>query len=361
MSFFDGLGNEIDISEVVGGDAAAIKNAMDYDVTKGLNNILPKFIEVDGSYHLEGRWYKQQIGGVECNVTCNSGSLIFLKVKGATTVTIAWIDGTSSIVEGNTYWAYSIDSMDVDDFVRNDTSVNTIPIPDTGTHYICIICDSCIENRTLRWTNGRGIAFSTITSDGTITAVKPNVNRILFFGDSITEGVYTLGTGVNSSVHAYPYYTAKGLYSIPLFCGFGATGVGQTGSFNTLINMIDFLYNGVELPDEQLNPDLIVINMGQNDGTYQTDTTLFEESYEQSVKRLSIKYPGVPIACLIPFSQNYGAYIRNAVSTNPQCIIVETSGWYTGQTGIHPSATYSEQISERLIPELQNILRNWTT
>lgn len=362
MSFYDGNGNLIDLSVEVGGDVAIIKNAMDYDVTKGANGILPKFEEVSGSYHLEGRWYKQTINGVQCDVTNNSGSLIFLKVKGATTITINWVDGTSSIVAGNTYWAYAIDSVEVDDFVRNTTAVNTITLSDTDEHIVTIICDSCIEDRTLRWTNGRGCALSGITSDGTLTAIKPNMTKILYFGDSITEGIRTLGTDVgNSSVHAFPYYTSKGLYTIPLFCGYGATGVGQTGSFNTLINMIDYLYNGVPVPDDLLNPDLIVINMGQNDGTYSTDPTLFVDSYQESVSKLSRKYPGVPIACMIPFTQNYGAYIRNAVANNPQCFVIETNGWNPSTAdGKHPNDAGSQTIATHLIPELQSILRKWT-
>lgn len=360
MNFYDGNGNIIDISQVVGGDIEVLKKAIDFNIVKGENGILPTFCETEGQYHLEGRWYKKVISSNNYDVTNNSGSMIFFKISGATTVSVNWYRMVDDIM---IYWSYCIDGGEL---VRKEISDNTITLPDTNEHIVMIICDG-IEENIGKWSEGNGYAFSGLESSGTLTAIIPTNKKILFFGDSITEGIRTLGipsgssaSETNSATHAYAWYTAKWLYAIPLFCGYGASGVGLNGSFSKLENAIKYLYNGNTVPDELMKPDMIVINMGQNDKTYGTDTEQFVTDYRKCIELLSIKYSGVPIVCMIPFTQNYGAYVRNAVSGIPYCTVVETSGWNPKTAeGIHPVDEGSMTIASKLVPELQKVVRNW--
>ena len=259
------------------------------------------------------------------------------------------------MTETNAYYVYVIDDGTP---TRANITSESITLPDTGTHYLRIVTDGITENIG-KWENGTGFAFADVTvASGEVSGVLPANPQIMFFGDSITEGIRALGIddtdmgNTNSATGAFPWYCCQKLNAIPFRIGYGATGINVTGSFNTAINALEYLYNGVPVGDYY--PDAIVINYGQNDGNNST----FNNKYIAYLNAMHIMYPGVKVYMMIPFSQNRADRIRTVAQNFNWVTVVETSTW-TGITyadGTHPLAAGAkvagEDLADVLIPDI---------
>ena len=247
-----------------------------------------RYTDIDSDIGFIGRWYTQTVNGHECHVTNNCGSEFYFKTNGATTVTIEW----QAMTQTNAYYVYIIDGSAP---VRVSIASNIITLPDNGTHYIRIVTDGITEGIG-KWANGTGFAFSGVTANqGSISGAMPKNPQIMFFGDSITEGIRALGIdntdmgNTNSATGAFPWYCCKKLNAIPFRVGYGATGINKTGSFNTAVNALKYLYNGT--PVDKYEPDAIVINYGQNDD----GNTDFNNGYIEFLNTMHLMYPGVKV------------------------------------------------------------------
>ena len=88
-------------------------------------------------------------------------------------------------------------SIDGGVFTREQIGHNiSIPIADTDEHLLWIVVDSmCLSsgsaNRNSGWS---GVHINSISTDGKMYKAKAKARQILFVGDSIVEGINTLGT-----------------------------------------------------------------------------------------------------------------------------------------------------------------------
>ena len=114
-------------------------------------------------------------------------------------------------------------------------------------------------------------------SGGTISAITARPNKMLIYGDSITEGVRALNNNAAADVDRNSAVTSWGLELAKLtnaevgVVGFGALGIrdGGNGGVPKLDDSWDFQYSGV-VRDLSSPPDLCLWLMGANDGTGST-------------------------------------------------------------------------------------------
>lgn len=297
-------------------------------------------------FELSGRWFEKNIAGQKAWVTLNDGAMIYFKVKGTNVVDVHFLEITALETP---YYAYVIDNGEP---VRQLITESRIILPDDKEHLITVVVDGMTESED-KWNGEIGVAFTGIDcGSGEIRGFMPEKKRILFIGDSITEGVLALGNEANSNgnsaTHSFPWYTAGMLDAEPYFIGYGATGIFMTGSFSRCADMLDYLSASRPVSKEEIPfCDLVVINMGTND--HEADGKTFVQGYREILLKLHDRYPHVKIFCMIPFTQLHSGDIRRAAQEYPWCVVVETEEWdITYTDGIHPDAAGAEQIGERL-------------
>lgn len=297
-------------------------------------------------FALSGRWFEKEIDGQKAWVTLNDGAMIYFEVKGTDVIDVHFLEITALETP---YYAYVIDDGEP---VRQLITESRIVLPDDKEHRITVVVDGMTELED-KWNGEIGVAFTGVDCDsGKITGFIPGNKRILFIGDSITEGVMALSdeanSNGNSATHSFPWYTAKQLNAEPYFIGYGATGIFMTGSFSRGIDMLDYLSASRPISKEDIPAcDLVVINMGTND--YEIDGETFTQGYSEFLLKLHDRYPQIKIICMIPFLQLHSDDIRKAAEEFPWCVVAETAEWEITYTdGIHPDAAGAEQVGERL-------------
>jgi len=313
--------------------------------------LLEKYTETENEIEFSGRWFSKEVDGKTLMVTVNDGAMLYFKTEGTDQVTAEFVE--ISQLE-TPYFVYIVDEGEP---VRQKITDGVILLPDQKEHIVQVVVDGMTE-REDKWNGEIGVAFDTIHSNGgKITGVTPEKRRIMFIGDSITEGVMALGTEAvsdcNSATNSFAWYTAKALDAEPYFVGFGATGITETGSFNNCSNMLD--YYSASRSAETAECDLIVLNTGTND--LEADSSVFIEGYREVVWKLHERYPDVQIICMIPFTQLHSEDIRNAVMDYSWCHVVETAEWeLTFTDGIHPDQAGAGKAAEYLSEYIRTIL-----
>lgn len=316
--------------------------------------ILPKYTKGNGTYHLIGRWFPKVVDGISCYVTTASGSEIHAMVRGATSVSVGWVP----MVQTDTYFSYSVDGGE---YVRQLISNNTIQLADDGEHIIRIIADGIAEDIG-KW-NGNGYAFSGLTPNaGETIEIIPTWKTVAVFGDSIAEGIRSRGTrgqqftvSDNSSTGSFTWFTCMYLDAIPYFVGYGASGVIANGSFKKCLIAMDYLADGVA--DTSESPDLIIIEHGHNDVTTDgADNQSFIDAYTETLDRLRIKYSGVPIVCVIPFTQRGWKAISAIVEDRPDCYLIKTAGWQCDTVdGTHLSIDGAQKAGRLIATQIKTM------
>ncbi|MEW5569595.1 SGNH/GDSL hydrolase family protein [Rossellomorea marisflavi] len=316
---------------------------------------MPKYKEIEGNYGFVGRWWEKDVSGTKYKATNNQGSQIFFKVSGVASINI----GIQPITAPNNpyYYAYSIDGGA---FSRKAISDTTIPLGDTKEHIVRVIIDGLGENDPVaggKWYGSLGVYFTGVSvGSGTIKGILPANRKVIFTGDSITEGINVLTTGAigsaNSASKAYPMIMSNQLNAIPYYIGYGGTGVLGNASFHKAIEAIDYFYNNVA--SDSPNVDFIVMAHGFNDNTLITNGTYtvdqFKTAYNEVLDRLKVKFTGVPIVCVVPFgAQALKPHIESCIVGRSYCYLVNTNGWsITTTDNVHPDVNGSKLLGENI-------------
>ena len=290
--------------------------------------LLPKYKVLDGEeYGYIGRWYDYVYDGNNVKVASAAGAEVCFKVSGTTSITINW---TGANVGEHVYYCYYIDDAEK---VRRNITVNTITLPDTDEHIVRIVCDSIPHSGSTNcWTVGYGWVFGGVDANGgTLKGIVPTNKTVMYFGDSLTEGVRAYGaeTGeqveadVDSATESYGFYTSKYLGCASVIVGYGSTGIMSNGYFRKCIDALNYLANGKETPD--ISPDLIVINHGHNDTGYNSETWI--AGFDAVIERYMTKYPGVEVVALSPFNLTHASDMETACENKPHCHYVDTASW----------------------------------
>lgn len=312
-----------------------------------------KLVENGDPFGFVGRWWTEKNDNKDYHMTNNDGSEVFFRTSGSETITPVWY---KKGITTNVYYAYSIDNGPI----HRALTGTAIVIGDQQEHIVRLTVDGVAEGGGEKWSGNYAIGFGGLSEAVQTIGLLPHNPLIHFYGDSITEGIRALGittTGdmgdTNSATNSYSYLTAKKLTAAPYLVGYGASGIEATGSFNTLINTMGNLYNGKQVDKQE--PDLIVVNMGTNDAG--TAAQQFSDDYKAAINRLRILYPGVQIACMVPFNQTHADDIASAIVGIPECTLIKTASWAADMEfadGTHPTAKGAEVASDRLAQALIN-------
>lgn len=290
--------------------------------------LLPKYKVIDGKeYGFVGRWYSYTYDGNPVMVASAAGAEVCFKVSSVDSITINW---TGDNVSDDVYYCYEIDGTAK---VRTNITDNTISLPNTDEHIIRIVCDSIPHNGTTNcWTPGYGWVFAGVTtSGGTLKGIVPTNKTIMYFGDSLTEGVRALGVesgeeveaDVDSATESYGWFASKYLQCTPIIVGYGSTGILANGYFRKCIDAINYLANGIETPD--VSPDLIVINHGHNDAGWSDENWINE--FNSVLDRIQVKYPGVQVVGLSPFNHVHAGNMKACCEARSWCHYIDTTAW----------------------------------
>ena len=266
-----------------------------------------------------------------------------------------------------------------------DTVVVTFPANNTKAtvpfHSIELFVKSTTE-RANRWVATAGgkpvpgtrIVLTGLETDGQLAPWLPSDVNLLIYGDSITEGVMTLGgsqhddTDHNDASVVYSHALGRLLGAETGVVGFGDNAFTHTGSGGVPIlgEAWDQMWDGVPRNFAAPPPDLIVMNEGTNDGC---DTTKpgcvgvdITAPMAAVLTSLMGACPGTPIVVLLPFNGGQAAHILAAIRAvgSPDAIhYVNTTGFYDLKYGgaLHPTgpndvARIAPRIARRLRPIL---------
>ena len=227
-----------------------------------------------------------------------------------------------------------------------------------------------------RWNTGTGCAVLftglTLASGGTVVApgVAPN-GSILFFGDSITEGLRTVQSSAsnecdNSDAMMGWAYEQKNLLGIEAgIIGFGATGLTVAGQGNVPVfaSTLGYIMSGLARSSSIANLKLIVLNEGTNDGS--ASASAVTTALKAVLNTLISTYSGVPIAVMRPFNGTQAAALQAGITgcSNPSIVHwIDTTGFFNVAYGadslnLHPSgpnnlAIIAPQVAAALKPVL---------
>ncbi|ACU46825.1 neck passage structure protein [Lactococcus phage CB13] len=310
------------------------------------NFLLPRYTQITEPVGFVGRWFDSTISGTKVKSTINQGSELYFKVKNTTSINVNFIVNTAYETP---YFAYSIDGADM---TRQLITSPTLPTVSLDEHIIRVVVDGLTESED-KWIGEKGFAFKDITVDstGTVTGVLPKNKKIMFFGDSITEGIRVLNMNANSvgnsATAAFPYIASTNLNAISYRVGFGGAGVtkGGNGGVPSLINFIDNMTKNRLAP--YYEPDIIVVNMGTNDNDAATD--VFKSQYTAAINRLLIKYSGTPLFIMVPFNGARKSEITDITNNKKGVYMVDTNGWDISTTdGLHPDVAGSIKAGTKL-------------
>jgi len=240
-----------------------------------------------------------------------------------------------------------------------------VDIPDNPwtKHHLEVVLRATLVDGGQRWfapTNCvklTGIVVS--AADGaTATAVTPRGLNILAFGDSITEGVKTLGADpFTDSIQGYAWRLTETLGAEVGVVGYGRQGLAIDGQGNVPAFGITWpsLFNGVARDFDTSPPDLIVINQGTNDSG---DITA---PYTAVLNAMLAAIPETTqIAVMRPLGGYHAAQIQaaRAACTDPSRVTyIDTTGWWDptdSSDGLHP---YGYTNVARTSPLLADALR----
>jgi lysophospholipase L1-like esterase len=210
---------------------------------------------------------------------------------------------------------------------------------------------------------GGGILFEGLELDAG-AATRPPAKRPLIecIGDSISCGT----PGRIEAAGNYNWVTAEALGcdhtqiawpARALTTGYGCAD-DKAGLDTQYFQLAKFGDQPRRPWDFSYTPDVILINLGQNDNCGQEPVGVFLESYIKFLRKLRDKFPHVQIFGLRPLSGYYAASVRAAVETlykdgDSRVHFVDTTGWLLPtdfKDGVHPDDHGNLKMAEKLAP-----------
>jgi len=235
----------------------------------------------------------------------------------------------------------------------------SLPSSDTTYHFLEVYVDS-FERNLARWAGAAAsVAFLGMALDGgTAEAPVSRRNKILVYGDSITEGASTFqgGGGVigNSAFQSWALKLGEQLNAEVGVVGFGtqAITVGGYGDTPLFQNSYDELWDG-EPRDFSDPPNLCLWLMGTNDGT----NNIVNNGLTALNGQLSAM-PGTKFVLLRPLINNNQEANLQTISSacnDPSRVRYQTTEgfWDTSESsdGLHP---YGWVCLSKIAPSIAN-------
>ncbi|MEO8797440.1 MAG: GDSL-type esterase/lipase family protein, partial [Polyangiaceae bacterium] len=272
--------------------------------------------------------------------------------------------------------SWSIDGGAISSPVSIASTVTIASGLSAGNHTLRLYTKSMGDPNNERWNPPivDAVYFVGFAVTGGTIALPPvsTKKRIQYFGDSITEGLWIYGAPPNTPAdfadgpNAWPAQIARGLGCDWRQTAFGGTGLaaGGTGNAPAAGNSLGYVYAGT--PDDNEQPDIVVLNYGANDISVPPATYLTAVGAYLTAVRA--KYPSATIVQVRAYggAQEFVtlAALRAFAPGDGNTLYVDTSGYglVSGDYNAgHPNVTGTTKIVTQLQPTLSNILTPTTT
>lgn len=325
---------------------------------------------------LQGRWDRT----AWADTTVNSGSRIFLRFTGrrigamiAATARGAQFysrvdggppvlhlpgTGPASAGEGAGYGPAA--SYGTDNSGYSLVNLTPRPLASGGVHTVEIDVKD-VDGGGDRWSPPLSSAFvltGFLLDRGARAAPLPAAapRRMLFLGDSITEGIRAAGPQVGQAgadaTEDYAWLTGRAFGADFSQVGFGAQGIFKRGDGDVPPAPATLRYNYLGSPaSRSFSPQVVVVNQGTNDG--RAYPARFRQAYLRYLRQIRAAWPAAWILALRPFDGKHAADIAAAVraAAGPRIAYVSTAGWLGPDEftdGLHPSYAGHLNAARRL-------------
>jgi lysophospholipase L1-like esterase len=266
---------------------------------------------------------------------------------------------------------WSIDGQPLQTAQATETLELAKNLPNT-THSLTLYLAASDANYD-RWnTPTQSIRLQSLELDDGATLKPPKgiaKKQAIFFGDSITEGAWNLGNSFrvvekkyvdwvqnSDATQAWPFYLAHRMQVEYGTCGSGGMGWLRTSHSNIppLPESWRSHYKGHPRTFRR-PPDVVVLNMGTNDGT--RDTSKVVDQWFTDVERA---FPKAKIWMLVPFGQHNKPSLLAAAKAHPKVKVIDLGPAYAegiqkyGTTnpnshdGLHPNAETNRRLAEAI-------------
>jgi lysophospholipase L1-like esterase len=263
------------------------------------------------------------------------------------------------------------------------TITPTMPADTAALPYHLVeVCIKSTSETINRWNSpsATAVIFTGFTLAAGSAVLAPNTapnGAVLFFGDSITEGVRTVNqtatndTDRNDAMMGWAYAQRELLGIEAGIIGFGASGLTVTGSGN--VPVLSSTYNLIMAGVSRTWPAnlrMIVLNEGTNDSS--ASPSAVTSALTTVLNDLLSACPGVPIVVMRPFGGYQAAALQAGIlaCNNPNLVHwLDTTGFFNTALGsdsgqLHPSGpndlgVIAQQVAAGLEPIL-NRRRSWS-
>ena len=239
---------------------------------------------------------------------------------------------------------------------------------DVPYHTLEVIVKSMTETAN-RWAVGvpsTRVIFTGLVTDGNLGEWLQAPLNLLIYGDSITEGVLTLGgsqrfdTDHNDATVCWSWRLGGLLGAETGVVGFGASGLSHGGSGGVPALGVSWnqLWDGqprIFLPQ----PDLIVFNEGTNDGN-----TNITSQFIVVLDALMEANPGTPVVMLLPFDGGEVASLQAAAKGakhSEDVHFIDTTGFYDTKFGggLHPTGPNDvARVAPQIAARIRKLIKN---
>jgi Lysophospholipase L1 and related esterases len=304
-----------------------------------------------------GRWTTQTVETKPAMYTTNLGAQILFEVQNADYFTLEVV--IKPLAAPQTLSVYIDNELHLTPLTQ---SKNDFKLSSNQSHIVRIYFTGNTDQDEV-WLGNDGLTIKDITIDsGTLTAIKPAGPLVAFIGDSITAGCWvrskapSIGYGADLNYaaqlsRALDWEDYRIAYSAAGIIRYGTGGVPPAGKFVKYVNF------SVKAP--QINPDLVLINLGTNDARYEDD--VFEMYFVWFINKVKKQFPHARIIIITPFNQAHAHVIKN-VAKALKIELIPTLDWVIETNDeVHPNVEGSKAISDHLVAwftEPQNRLQS---
>ena len=239
-----------------------------------------------------------------------------------------------------------------------------VKAPTEGEHSLTVVYKGAVEAQN-RWFTplvGRVAFFGLEAED--VGTLSPDLRKTIeFVGDSITEGVlideFCRPFGEDDQPNrpsqddvtaTYAWLTAQALHLRPLFMGYGAVGLTQSGqgSVPAVGKAYPYCFDG--MPVRYPSPDYVLINHGAND-RFQEESA-YIGNYRQLLDMVIASHPQAQVIVLSPFCGAFHESLGDMVAAynrenHAHIVYVDTAGWIPAEP-LHPHRDGHRIVAEHL-------------
>src|SRR4051794_29731833 len=217
-----------------------------------------------------------------------------------------------------------------------------------------------VDERANRWVPPlqSGLIVTGFRLDTLRRAPRDPGPRMEFLGDSITQGVRTVGPQIGprgaDATKDYAWLVGRAFRANFHQVGFGAQGILRAGGGQVPPAPAAFGLNFAGSPARETPaPRAVVVNQGTNDALNGISAASFQPAYESYLRQLRTAWPRAWIFAMRPFGGYYATQIAAAVRdlNDRRIVYVDTSGWLAPDEfmdGLHPTYAGHTAVAARL-------------